>query len=401
MAFKHKHLLGGTFIVAGTAIGAGMLALPIVTGVGGFWPSFLVYALCWVFMTVTGLFLLELCLAMPNDSNIISIAGNYLGKWGEIAAWILYIFLFYTLSVAYISVGGELLSNLLHTPEWIGSLVFVAVFGFFVYLGAFMVDRINLILMAGLILSYLTFVVIGIDSVDLRLLKHSNFLASFFALPVIFTSFSYQGVIPSLTTYLKRDVSSLRKAIIFGTSFVFVTYIIWEFLILGIIPVEGAHGLGQALHLGQSAIDPLRYHVQSKVIYKIGQFFSFFSITTSFLGVSLGLFDFLADGLKISKKGTKKIFLWTITFLPTTLVAIINPHIFLIALGYAGGVGCALLLGFLPALMIWVARFRKKKKPLIKVIPVSRFFLLVLFAFVLFELIIQISKEFVPVLYSS
>lgn len=32
-------LIGGILLVAGTTIGAGMLALPIVTGFAGFWPS--------------------------------------------------------------------------------------------------------------------------------------------------------------------------------------------------------------------------------------------------------------------------------------------------------------------------------------------------------------------------
>ena len=32
----HKHVLGGALLVAGTSIGAGMLGLPVVTGVGGF-----------------------------------------------------------------------------------------------------------------------------------------------------------------------------------------------------------------------------------------------------------------------------------------------------------------------------------------------------------------------------
>ena len=36
---KHAHILGGAFLVAGTSIGAGMLALPIVSAMGGFFPA--------------------------------------------------------------------------------------------------------------------------------------------------------------------------------------------------------------------------------------------------------------------------------------------------------------------------------------------------------------------------
>ena len=36
-------LLGGILLVAGTAIGAGMLALPVSTGLAGFYPSLFLF----------------------------------------------------------------------------------------------------------------------------------------------------------------------------------------------------------------------------------------------------------------------------------------------------------------------------------------------------------------------
>jgi tyrosine-specific transport protein len=284
-----KHILGGILLVAGTSIGAGMLALPVVTAAGGFLPAFFVYLFCWFFMTCTGLLLLELCLKLPPDANLITMANTYLGLPGKIFAWALYLFLFYCLSVAYVSGGGGLLHAWTGLNLLLCQLLFVAVLGTFVYFGARTVDRINLFLMAGLILTYLAFVFLGLPHVDLSRLIPTNWHASLFALPVIFTSFSYQGIIPSLTTYLKRDAKRVRIAIIGGTTLSFVIYLLWEFLILGIIPLEG---LQQANELGQTAVAPLKDHVASLSITWIGQAFAFFAIATSFLGVTLGLFDF-------------------------------------------------------------------------------------------------------------
>src|SRR5579871_6624910 len=109
-----KQLIGGILLVAGTSIGAGMLALPVVTAEGGFFPAFFTYLLCWGFMTCTGLLMLEICLEMPPDANLISMAGAYLGRGGKIFAWVLYLFLFYCLTIAYLSGGGGLLRG------WIG-----------------------------------------------------------------------------------------------------------------------------------------------------------------------------------------------------------------------------------------------------------------------------------------
>src|SRR3990167_3888929 len=102
-------ILGGIFLVAGTSVGAGMLALPVVTAAGGFFPALLLYVLCFGFMTSTGLLILEVCLEMPPDTNLVTMASTYLGRFGKVSAWVLYLFLFYCLTVAYLSGGGALL----------------------------------------------------------------------------------------------------------------------------------------------------------------------------------------------------------------------------------------------------------------------------------------------------
>ena len=38
-------VFGGSLLVAGTSIGGGMLALPVLTSLAGFIPSFIVYLL--------------------------------------------------------------------------------------------------------------------------------------------------------------------------------------------------------------------------------------------------------------------------------------------------------------------------------------------------------------------
>jgi tyrosine-specific transport protein len=389
-----KHTLGGALLVTGTSVGAGMLALPIVTGLGGFLPSIAIYIICYLIMTSTGLLYAELCLKSPKETNIISLANTYLGKIGKIFCWIVYLFLFYCLSIAYISGGGNFINSLFSSfPANISILIFVLFFGFFIYKGALIVDRINILLMIGLIISYICFVFFGAKHVNFSYLQNSNLNYALYSLPIIVISFGYQGIIPSLTTYLKKDAKRLRTAIFLGTTFTLIIYLLWEFLILGIIPLYGEHGLVAANALGQSAIAPLKYHTQIPNIYIIGQFFGFFALTTSFLGVNLGLFDFLSDGLKIAKKGFfKKFTLCVVTFLPPLIITLTYPHIFLIALDYAGGIGGVLLLILLPALMVWNSRYIKKennKKQLLG----GKIALAIIFIFILFEFAIKIFKD--------
>ncbi len=381
-----KPVLGGTLLVAGTSIGAGMLALPVVTAEGGFFPAFFVYLLCWVFMTCTGLLLLELCLKLPPDANLITMAKTYLGRPGLIFAWALYLLLFYCLSVAYISGGGGLLQSWFGGSIWLSQIAFVLLLGACVYIGTRMVDRLNLFLMAGLIITYLSFVIFGLPYVDTANLESSNWGGSFLALPVIFTSFAYQGIIPSLTAYLKRDARKIRLAIIAGTSIAFFIYLLWEFLILGIVPLES---LIEAKKLGQTAVAPLKNHVAASFLTSIGQAFAFFAIATSFLGVTLGLLDFLADGFHLPKKGLRKFFLALLTFVPPLLIALTYPNIFIFALVFAGGIGCALLLGLLPPLMTIVSRYLHQGHTGPNQLGGGKWVLALLILFVIFELVME------------
>jgi len=382
-----KHIVGGSLLVAGTSIGAGMLALPVVTAAGGFVPAFFIYLLCWMFMTCTGLLLLELCLKLPPDANLVSMAGTYLGRAGTWLAWGLYLFLFYCLSMAYVSGGGGLLQGQVGGPLWVSQVGFAVVLGFCVYSGARIVDRINLFLMAGLIGTYFAFVIFGISHINLSPLQTSNWKASLAALPVVFTSFSYQGIIPSLTAYLKRDARRVRIAIVSGTSIAFLIYLIWELLIFGIVPLEG---LLEAADLGQTAVSPLKRYVAEGLVTAIGGAFAFFAITTSFLGVTLGLLDFLADGLKMAKKGIRKVFLASLTFGPPLIASLLKPHLFILALTFAGGIGCALLLGLLPTLMVWVSRYKHEGHEGPVQLSGGKPLLALLILFVLFELFMEV-----------
>ena len=79
-----NRMIGGILLVAGTSIGAGMLALPVVTGFAGFWPSFGLLLAYWGLMTYTALLILEVNLwtKKPN-SNLITMAEMTLGAPGK------------------------------------------------------------------------------------------------------------------------------------------------------------------------------------------------------------------------------------------------------------------------------------------------------------------------------
>jgi tyrosine-specific transport protein len=388
------HVLGGSLLIAGTMVGVGMLALPVATGDGGFIPAAVIYILCWLFMLCTGLLLLEVCSWMPKDSNLITMAHRLLGPVGKDICWVVYLFLFVTVMIAHVVGGGSVVSEITggSAPSWLSMLIYVVIFSPVVYLGTKWVDRLNITLMLGVAATYFLFIAVSYKHVDIHLLSRSDWSKAWIALPVLFTAFTFQVIIPTLMTYMERNVKKVRLSIILGTSIPLLVYLIWEFLILGIVPADGPNGLTEAARKGWNAVMPLKELVRSPILFATGKAFAFFTMTTSYIALSLAYLDFLADGLKVQKKGLKKVLLCLAVFIPPTLVAITYPHIFIIALSYAGGFSCAILFGLFPPVMVWVGRYIKKydRNPLI---PGGKPFLAILILFVLVELGIEVTQE--------
>ena len=78
-------------------------------------------------------------------------------------------------------------------------------------------------------------------------------------------------------------------------------------------------------------------------------------MTTSCLGVALGLFDFLADGLGRPNTKMGRFQTVIITLLPPLLVALIWPHFFLLGISLAG-LFLVVLEVLLPVWMWWGAQ---------------------------------------------
>ena len=382
----------GALLVGGTALGAGMLALPVATAGGGLVPSWCIYIVSWLFGMSTGLLFVEIGMWLKPGANIVTMATIILGHWGRKVVWILYIFLFYFLTIAYVAGGGSLLSQITlgGLPGPFATVAFTLFFSIFVYLGTKVAGKMNAILMAGLVVTYIVFIAMGSTKMDVHLFDRFGWKNAILGLPIIFTSFSFQGVIPSLLEYLNRDAKACRTAIIYGTTIPFIAYIFWDMVIKGIIPLAGPHGLYAAQASGQTAVSPLLHFLPGSPVTVVANVFAFFALTTSFIGVTLGLLDFLADSLGMKKVGLKKLSLCAVIYIPPVVISLINPTIFLRALGLAGGFGCAILLGFMPVLMVWMGRYKQSYGMKHQQLFGGRGMLVLLMAFVAVEVIITI-----------
>jgi len=390
MQQKTGSAFGGSLIIAGTGIGAGMLGMPVSTGAGGLLASVIFYLICWSVMICTGFIFVEIDLWLKDEkSNFLAIAQNLLGKTAKVLVAIVYIVLFYSLLVAYVSGIGAILSPFV--PYVITTVVFVGVLAPLILKGVHMIDRINFWFMIGLFCFYALFIFFGVRFIEVKRFQVFDLAASLPGLPVIFTAFSFQGTVPSLVNYLQRDTKKVRLSIFWGATIALVIYLIWQTMILGIVPLTGPGSLEEAQALGQTAVYSLHQLTNNTWIYILGQGFAICAIITSFLGINMGLIDFLADGLKMEKKGKQLVFIGLCAFLPPLVFALIYPKIFLAALHFAGGVGCVLLLGVFPICALYVGRYVRKYLGS-KVFPFGRFTLCLLLAFLFFVFFIEMKQ---------
>lgn len=381
---SYLRILGGILLVSGTTIGAAMLALPIVSGFAGFVPSLALFLVYWLYMTFTAFLMLEANLWMNERTNLITMAKETLGKWGQAASWVIYLFLLYTLTTAYMAGSGPIFLDFIGSitgkavPEWVGPLPLLIIFGFFVYKGAHFVDYANRVLMTGLLVTFLAMIAFATPHVETSLLERANWSAIWIPVSIVSTSFGFHIIIPTLTDYLERDFKKIRLVLWIGSAIPLIVYIIWEALTLGIVPLWGENGLAMGYQKGSDGATLLSFYLHKTEISQVAAIFSLFAIVTSFLGVSLSLRDFLADGFKIQQNRQGKVILYLLTFVPPLILTFTDPRAFLNALEYAGAFGVVTLLGILPVMMVWKGRYSQGRQASFRV-PGGKFALALAF----------------------
>jgi tyrosine-specific transport protein len=360
-------LLGGILLIVGTTIGGGMLALPIVTAQAGFWGATGLLIASWFVMTFSAFLLLEVNMWMPMNSNIILMAKNTLGGWAEIVAWVCYLVLFYCLLAAYISGGSDILHGLLSAAGFdtsisINSVIFTVVLGLIVYKGIQTIDYTNRALMLIKLVAFSLLVMFIVPHVEVVRYQQGEIKYLVPALTVVITSYGFSTIIPSLRNYFENDIQKLRKVILIGSMIPLFCYIAWVAVIFGGIPFGGDYGIMSIVNSDHSTLaltQSLIHHLDNASVTTLTRIFTSVCVLTSFLGVSLCVVDFLADGFRLEKTGKQNLFIHLATFVPPLIIALMYPTAFIIGLSYAG-ICIAILIILLPALMVWNGRYRRK-----------------------------------------
>lgn len=391
---KQGSVLGGALLIAGSCIGAGMLALPIVTGMAGFFCSTILFFLAWAFMTTTALLLVEAHGWFHKQINFLSILDHTIGKSIKAVAWTTYLFLFYALLVAYISGTGALFSSFfysffhLQVPDWVGSVALIVLFGWIVYLGTRSVDLCNRFLMLVKIVCFGLLVLFSATYIKPQLLLHVDPIYAPMSFPLLVIAFGFHNMIPSLTNYMKGNLKYVRLSIIIGSLIAFAIYLIWEVIVLGILPLDQ---IRTSLQKGKDSSQALSLFLHSTTIKIYAEGLAFFAILTSFFSQALSLVHFLEDGFKVTHKKQESFSLCLLALCPPLLFALCYHQLFFKALNFAGGICAVILFGIFPVAMVWIGRYHKLMKGSYR-FPFGKLSLVLVFTIAISILFLQIAN---------
>ncbi|MGB0495824.1 MAG: aromatic amino acid transporter [Kangiellaceae bacterium] len=364
---KNKSMLDGVVIVAVTIIGAGMFSLPIVSA--GMWFSWSVIFLVvvWFFMYHSGLMILEVNLNYPVGSSFDTFVKDVLGSHWNLINNIAICFVLYLLLYAYISGGGSVISHTLRESDKssidsrTASMLFTFVLASIIFLSAKLVSRVAATLILGMSIAF-SMLIFDLNEhiklsnlIDVGTKQTDYFIYALSALPFYLTSFGFHGNVPSLVKIYGKKAKTINRCILYGTLIALFVYLVWLFSSLGVISRSSFTDiLNQGGNIGQ-LVSALERISQSNTLSFLLNSFANIAIITSFLGVGLGLFDFISDKFRFTNDKTGRFKTALICFLPPLLGVTIHPNGFLYAIGFAA-IGAAIWGAIIPALAVKASR---------------------------------------------
>ncbi|MBD2679129.1 MULTISPECIES: aromatic amino acid transport family protein [Nostoc] len=401
-------VLGSTALIAGTTVGAGILALPAVTLPSGILPSTFGLIAVWLYALISGLLIAEVTLNTMRlegrpSIGLLGVVEKTLGKLGARVASSAYLFMHYALLVAYITQGGEILGtaianlwgvqNLL--PTWVGTTAFTLIFGGVMYVGREkFIEKLNSAFVAIVIVSFLGLLLLAGGQVKSSQFLTQNWSALGSAVSVMCVAMFYQNIVPVVVTQLEGDVSKIRRSIFIGSLIPLIMFLAWNAVILASVSPDMVNNTS----VGKTVFDPLqilRAGGAGEWLGVLVSVFSEFAIVTSFIGFVYGLLDLFKDIFVIAQgKGSTRLPLYSLVLFPPMTLGTLNPSIFFTALDYTGTFSISVLGGIIPALMTWKQRQEQKNSNSIhqSLVPGGKLTLMAMIAVALVLMIRQVMS---------
>ncbi|MDR1665699.1 MAG: hypothetical protein LBR62_01480 [Puniceicoccales bacterium] len=337
-----------TMLVAGTAIGGGVLMLPVLVSRTGILWGLLANGLTAGMMSITAWFMaLDYLRNSGADSSHFGIYGE--NPWVRRGILSIYIFLYVALLVAYSTGISNVMAHLLAdetSKKWIWMGIVWLILGGIVVAGPEWLQVHNSLLM-GLLLFFCWRLLFPC----FRHLRWENFSYSdgrFFGslFPIFICSYGFHVVIPTVCRSLNGCRRSIGLAIGCGS---LLTLAVYTLFLVGSIGFLSRDVLGKAFEQNLPVTLPLGERLGQNMVF-YGTAISLFAMVTSFLGVGESFARFLSDNRYLPSVAWGRMLVLTIP-----LVGGLKVGALLLKSLSGAGIVCGILFGILPTVS-WVQR---------------------------------------------
>ncbi|MCZ8501232.1 tyrosine transporter [Vibrio lentus] len=348
-------MMGSSLIIAGTALGAGMLAIPMVLAQFGLLYGTLLMVLICFGTTYAALLLLEATIKAGGGLGLNSIARKTLGKQGQLITNGLLYALLICLLMAYILGAGDLLSKLLSNfgvdiSATTSQITFTLLAGAVVASGTGVIDKLNRALffvMLASLFATMVFLAPSMTQENLTQVTSHDHVDLIKTSAILFTSFGFMVVIPTLVSYNHEATDKqLRNMVIVGSLIPLVCYLCWLFAVVGNLSEEQFRSF-------KNVSDLMAFEAQSPWVGNVLSTFTGLALLTSFFGVAMSLFNQNRDMFNQNTAVT-----YCISFILPLAGSLLAADKFLQVLNYAGII-LVFLAVFVPLVMVHKQRFMK------------------------------------------
>ncbi len=349
-------MMGSSLIIAGTALGAGMLAIPMVLAQFGLLYGTLLMVLICFGTTYAALLLLEATIKAGGGLGLNSIARKTLGKQGQLITNGLLYALLICLLMAYILGAGDLVSKLLSNfgvdiSATTSQITFTLLAGAVVASGTGVIDKLNRALffvMLASLFATMVFLAPSMTQENLMQVTSHDHVDLIKTSAILFTSFGFMVVIPTLVSYNHEATDKqLRNMVIVGSLIPLVCYLCWLFAVVGNLSEEQFRSFKNVSDLMAA------FEAQSPWVGNVLSTFTGLALLTSFFGVAMSLFNQNRDMFNQNTAVT-----YCISFILPLAGSLLAADKFLQVLNYAGII-LVFLAVFVPLVMVHKQRFMK------------------------------------------
>ncbi|UTV30927.1 HAAAP family serine/threonine permease [Photobacterium atrarenae] len=360
----------------GTAIGAGILFLPINLGLGGIWPLVLMAVLAFPMTYLAHRGLARFVLSSNNPkADFTDVVDEHFGKNAGRMISLLYFLSIYPILLIYgvgltNTVDSFLVNQLgLASPPRVllsGGLVFgmiaIMMAGEKVMLKSFEVMVYPLAGILGILSVYL---IPNWQMPDLSMPALGDFSQTvWLAVPVVVFSFSHAAAVSSFANIQRRhygeDAVKKTDLILNRTAIMLVTFVLM--FVFSCVLTLSPEQLVQAKADNISVLSFLANVMDNPVIATLGPLVAFIAITSSFLGHFLGaresLNGLLAKNTKLGSKSADRLGI-AVMFVTIWIAAVVNPSILGMMEALSGPV-IAMILFILPTYAVYKVKGMEK-----------------------------------------